>query len=195
MIKRMPWLVTTVVLALSITGGAVAASKITGAQVKDNSLTGKDIKNKSLTKSDFKGSVRGARGSTGPAGPAGPAGPGGPAGPAGPTAVSAITPVAGSVMVAAGESDGGTLLCPDGQKVISGGFFGGGTETEVFLSAANDDRTGWQVAMDNTDGTEAAELDAFAYCAGTGKAVTAKARSHRLKPLRGHIARMVRSRG
>jgi hypothetical protein len=194
MIKRIPWLVTALVLTLSISGAAVAASKITGSQVKDSSLTGKDIKNKSLTKADFKGSVRGPTGPAGPAGPAGAPGPGGPQGPAGPSAVSGITAVAGSLMVAGGMSDGGTLPCPEGQKVVSGGFFGGGTETEVFLSAANEERTGWQVAMDNTDSTEAAELDAFAYCAGAGQAVAAKARSHKLKPLRGRFARLVRSR-
>ena len=96
------------VLALCLTGGAVAASQITGSNIKNGSVTGQDIRNGSLSSADIRnGSVResdltaalrqrlhttvsgspeapdqqGPKGDTGPQGPKGDTGPRGPAGP------------------------------------------------------------------------------------------------------------------
>jgi hypothetical protein len=178
----------TLVLVIAIAGAAVAAGTITGRDIKDGSLTGRDVKDHSLTRKDFRGSVRG------PSGPPGPAGTAGPQGPAGPSALSGITPVAGSLTVAPGTVNGGTVPCPAGQKVVSGGFGYGGDDTEVFVSAANTDRTGWTVALDNVDGTTPAELDGFAYCAGAGQAVAARAPNGRMQPPTGRLARLIAAR-
>src|SRR6476660_8616235 len=127
----------TAVALVALAGVAYAAGSITGKSIKDNSITGKDIKNGSLTRKDFKGSVRGPQGDRGPAGPAGPGGPGGPAGaqgPPGPSTLGTISPVFGSMPIAADNFDGGTVVWPSGTRVISGGFFVDGNDVEVFLS-------------------------------------------------------------
>jgi hypothetical protein len=189
--------ITLVYVALALlclgVGTAWAAGSITGADIKDNSITGKDVRNRSLTPADFKGSVRGAAGATGPQGPQGAQGPPGPAGtqgPAGPSALSTLTAHYGQVTVAANDVDGGTLSCPAGQRVVSGGFYVDGSDVEVFLSEASDNRTGWVVAADNSDSATPATLEAAAYCAGTGQAVAARTSTGRLKPLTGRALRL-----
>jgi hypothetical protein len=171
--NRLPWVIAVGALVLSSAGGAVAASKITGAQVKNSSLTGKDIKNKSLTRADFSGSVAGPQGPRGAQGTPGPQGLQGPQGPAGPSALSAITVQSGGLTVAAGDVDGGTISCPAGQRVISGGYVAIAADGEVFASIATDDRTGWILLLDNVDSSVPGELDGEAYCAATGQAVAA----------------------
>jgi hypothetical protein len=181
---------------VAFAGVAYAAGSITGKSIKDNSITGKDIKNKSLTRTDFKGSVRGPQGDRGPAGPtgpAGPAGPGGPQGAPGPSALSTLNPVFGSMTIAADDFDGGTVACPSGQRVISGGFFVDGNDVEVFLSEANDDRTGWVVAADNLGSASPASLEGAAYCAGSGQAVAARVTTRKLKPLSGTALRKMKA--
>ena len=169
------------VLTVAVAGAAVAAGSITGASVKDNSLTGKDIKNHSLTKKDFRGSVRGPAGPSGPVGPAGPAGPPGDA--------SQLTTVAGTLTVAPGGEDGGTVPCPAGTRIVSGGYLADGTDTEVFLSAPHPDGTGWVVAMRNHAGTPA-DLTGVASCAGAGQAAAAARTSH-LRRLPARYARLI----
>jgi hypothetical protein len=176
--KRIAFLAIVALFALA--GGAYGAAKITGAQIKDNTITGRDVKNKSLTPQDFSGSVQGPRGLQGPPGAQGPAGP---------SALSSLNPVFGSMTIAANDVDGGTVACPSGQRVVSGGFFVDGSDTEIFLSAANDDRTGWVVAADNLGAGSQAELEAVAYCAGAGQAVAARVSNQRLKPLTGRALR------
>jgi len=165
----------TLVLALAIGGAAFAAGSITGASIKDGSVTGKDIKNRSLTPQDFTGSVRGPQGEPGPRGPQGIPGL---QGPAGQSATSAIEVVTAEMVVAGGEVDAGTVLCPPGQTVISGGFATDAPEGEVFVSVANEDRTGWIVALDNLDSPDESLLAGQALCAGTGKVVAAGATAH-----------------
>ncbi|HET8952163.1 MAG TPA: hypothetical protein VFN44_16705 [Solirubrobacteraceae bacterium] len=165
--KRILFLAAVALMAFA--GVAYAAGSITGKAIKDNTITGKDVKNKSLTPADFKGSVRGPAGPTGAAGPAGPAGPQGPAGPA---AVSAVTVQSGGMTVPAGAVDGGTVSCPAGQRAIGGGFFS--DSGIVFSSIATDDRSGWIVAVDNSDYAVPAELSGEVYCATAGQAVAAK---------------------
>ena len=59
----------------------------------------------------------------------------------------------GSITIAVDDLDGGTVVCPSGKRVVSGGFFVDGNDVEVFLSEANDDRTGWVVAAARTTTT------------------------------------------
>ena len=162
-------------LVLAMTGSAVGASLITGKQIKNSSITGKDVKNKSLTKSDFKGSVRGARGLTGAQGP-----PGAPGAP-GPSAVSNLTDSFGTITVDAGQVDGGTLPCDDGQKIVSGGFEYTAPDGKgrIVASEASETLDGWVVVLDNSESTEPATLGADALCAGTGQAVGAPTRAHK----------------
>src|SRR3954447_26109356 len=149
MARKIMFLAAVALVALA--GVAYAAGSITGKSIKDNSITGKDVKDKSLTRKDFKGSVRGPQGDRGPAGPAGPGGPAGAQGPPGPSTLSTRSPVFGSKTIAADDVDGGTVPCPSGKRVVSGGFFVDGDDAEVVLSEATDDRTGWMVAADNLD--------------------------------------------
>jgi hypothetical protein len=185
--------VLAVAIVIAATGVAYAAGTITGSSIKDGTLTGKDVKNHSLTPKDFKGSVRGKRGRTGPPGAQGPIGPRGATGPAGPSGLSGLNTVSGVLTVDAGGIDGGTVSCPAGQRVVSGGF--ANEYGVVFVNAPNEDRTGWVVALDNSAGPDPAELDAYALCAGAGKAVAAKAPSRKLAPIRGrHYRRLLAKR-
>ena len=165
----------TLALVIAMTGSAVGARLITGKQIKNSSITGKDVKNKSLTKSDFRGSVRGPRGLTGAQGPPGATGA------PGPSAVSNLADTFGTITVGAGQVDGGTLPCDDGQKIVSGGFEytapdGNG---RIVASEASETLDGWVVVLDNSESTEAATLGADALCAGTGQAVGAPTRAHK----------------
>lgn len=172
--------IAVLALVIACSGGAYAASSlVTGKQVKNSSLTGADIKNKSLTRADFSGSVKGddgAKGDAGAPGLTGPAGPQGAQGPAGPANLSPLTRVGATKTVAAGAIDGGTVNCPAGQRVVSGGFF---TDSNgaVFAFSSTADRTGWVVAVDNSNSSVTAELDGYAFCAGGGAAVAARAHS------------------
>lgn len=188
MARKIMFLAAVALVALA--GVAYAAGSITGKSIKDNSITGKDIKNKSLTAKDFKGSVRGPQGDRGPAGPVGPAGG---QGPPGPSTLSTLSPVSGSMTIAADDVDGGMVVCPSGKRVVSGGFFVDGNDAEVFLSEANDDRTGWMVAADNLGSADPAGLEGVAYCAGSGQAVAAHATTRNLKPLRGRALRKLKA--
>jgi hypothetical protein len=164
----------TLALVIAMTGSAVGARLITGKQIKNSSITGKDVKNKSLTKSDFKGSVRGPRGLTGAQGPPGATGA------PGPSAVSNLTDKFGTLTIAAGAVDGGTLPCDDGQKIVSGGFEYTAPDGKgrIVASEASETLDGWVVVLDNSEATEAATLGADALCAGTGQAVGAPTRAH-----------------
>lgn len=165
-------------LVIAMTGSAVGASLITGKQIKNSSITGKDIKNKSLTKSDFRGSVRGPRGLTGPQGPPGATGAPGPAGSSG---LSNLTDTFGTLTVAAGEVDGGSLPCDDGQKIVSGGFEYTAPDGKgrIVASEASETLDGWVVVLDNSESTEPATLGADALCAAAGAPVGAPTRAHR----------------
>ena len=165
----------TLVLMVAIAGAAVAAGTITGASIKDNSLTGKDIKNHSLSRVDFKGSVRG------------PAGPAGPVGPAGPSALSKLTTVSGGGPVQPMTAAGGTITCPPGMRVVSGGYSSDGGI--VFISRPSDDNQGWSVALANPGDTPV-NLTGYASCAGAGQAVAAKAPARWLTPT-GRFARQI----
>jgi len=181
----------TVVALVAFAGVAYAAGSITGRDIKDNTITGKDVKDRSLSKKDFKGSVTGPRGLSGPQGPAGPQGA---QGPAGPSAVSGIAAVRASGTVASGDFDGGTVSCPSGQRVVSGGWFTDAPEGEIFLDDASDDRTGWSVLLDNSDSAVPATLEITAYCAGAGQAVAARRSAPQIKAPSGRVLRKLNAR-
>ena len=175
-----------VAASLLLAGGAVAQGQLTGRQIKNNTITGKDVRNKSLTKADFRGSARGPRGLGGPQGAPGPSGP------AGPSALSGITPVAASGTISAFAAGGGTVPCPEGQRVVSGGYENISADGEVFVEEANADRTGYTVLVDNLDSSVSAELTVIAYCAGAGQAVAARDTMPRLREPTGRAARLLR---
>ena len=192
MTRKIMFLATVALVAFA--GVAYAAGSITSRDIKDSTITGKDVKNRSLTKKDFRGSVRGPRGFQGAPGPQGVQGPAGAQGPAGPSAVSGITAVRASGTVAAGDFDGGSVSCPPGQRVVSGGWFTDAPEGEIFLDDATDDRTGWAALLDNSDSAAPATLEITAYCAGAGQAVAARRSSPKIKAPSGRVLRKLNAR-
>jgi hypothetical protein len=186
-------LVLTAVLALALSGGAVAAKKLTSKDIKDNTLTTKDVKNRSLLAKDFKADQL-PSGPAGPAGAPGPQGQRGLQGPAGPTVLSAITEFAGPTEIAAGTAGGVTVFCPSGQRVVSGGYSYVAEDGEVYAEYAEEDRTGYTVLADNLDSTEPGDLIVYAYCARTNQAVAARARKPRVRAPRGRAVRLIAAR-
>jgi hypothetical protein len=119
----------------------------------------------------------GAVGRTGPAGPAGsvgpqgPAGTAGPQGPAGPTNLSSLTIVAGESKSVPKESVGTSVAtCPAGSHVVSGGGYNG--LAFLVASGMETNHQSWLVVAAN-ETTISTHLEAIAYCAVTGQAVSA----------------------
>jgi len=128
----------------------------------------------------------GAPGTSGTQGAPGTAGPMGPPGPAGPVNTSTLTEIEGfnnpmptRTEKGAGSElegiEGSAAVCPIGQHVVSGGinvFTGKSGSVAAELSVASKNRSAWIVIAANS-GEEKGEIEAIAYCAGTGKAVVA----------------------
>lgn len=149
----------------------------------------------SQVKPDVLSALRGHRGLQGPAGAQGPAGPmgpvgvSGPPGPPGPIGTSAIREVTGAdnAMPAKNQLgpeselegiEGSFAECPAGERVVSGGsnvFTGRAGAIAAELSVASEGREAWIVIAAN-GGDEGGEIEAIAYCAKAGGAVTATAR-------------------
>jgi hypothetical protein len=177
-------IIAGLVLVLALCGTATAAKLITSKDIKNGT-----IKTVDLSKSAKK-ALRGPRGKQGPVGPQGALGPQGPQGaqgPAGPSTLSGITAWDASVVVTAGGSDGGTVMCDPGQRVISGGWWfteDSAPNANMLSDVANDDRTGWIVWVDNTLGSTAVELNGEALCVGAGQAVAGRTtHTRKLAPL------------
>lgn len=100
--------IAAVLLAVSFSGGAVAAKMITGKQIKDNTLTTKDIKDRTLKTNDLSAAAIAAlqAGATGPQGDPGPAG------------VSGLDYVFASGPVSAGGSTVVTATCPGAKRIV-----------------------------------------------------------------------------
>lgn len=136
--------------------------------------------------------AQGAPGKEGPGGkegiqgPPGMAGPPGKEGPPGPVNTSGLSEVVGAVAVLPKKNEKGVLsehegiegafaLCPEGSHAVSGSSYiyagkaGAITGQLGVLSAHHE---AWIVVAVN-GGEEKGEVQAIAYCAGTGKAVTA----------------------
>jgi collagen triple helix repeat protein len=130
--------------------------------------------------------LQGLQGVQGKEGPRGPEGSPGAEGPPGPTSTSALTEAVGTTNVMPRKSEKGAesnlegiegsfAVCPSGQHVVSGGsnvFTGKAGAIAAELSVPSEDRTAWIVIAANS-GEEQGEIEAIAYCAGAGKAVTA----------------------
>jgi hypothetical protein len=128
--------------------------------------------------------TEGPAGATGVPGTPGTSGPMGPPGPAGPVNTSTLTEVEGfnNPMPTRTEKgveseiegiEGSAAVCPVGQHVVSGGinvFTGKSGAVAAELSVASTNRSAWIVIAAN-GGEEKGEIEAIAYCAGTGKAV------------------------
>lgn len=181
-------LLATAILALVLSGGAVAASQITSKDIKNGTIKTADMS------SSAKRALKGQRGPRGFTGAQGAQGAQGPQGPAGPSAVSGITAVRASGTVAAFDFDGGFVSCPPGQRVVSGGWFTNAPEGEIFLDDATDDRTGWSVLLDNSDSSVPADLEITAYCAGAGQAVAARRSAPKIKAPTGRLLRKLEAR-
>lgn len=154
----------------AVLGGTATAAKL---------ITSADIRNGTIKTADLSASAKRAlKGQRGPAGPqgapgaAGAAGPQGLQGPAGPSLLSEILEYGGATEVPAGEVFEGSIDCPPGERAVTGGYYVGGSAT-VYASLATGDRTGWVIAVDNTEGTAPAPAEAYVYCAETGHAVAA----------------------
>ncbi|MEO8106816.1 MAG: hypothetical protein ABI720_05810 [Actinomycetes bacterium] len=140
----------TAVAANLITGRDVKNDSLTGRDVKNGSLTGKDVKNKSLTKRDFKGSVRG---------------------PAGLVALEYVETA--TIPLPAGTGVGGSVDCPVGTSVVSGGAAPFTVGPDVILDSSTpidgadadlvrDD--GWAVNYNNPTGSSS-NFRVYAVCA------------------------------
>ncbi len=147
-------IVSMIALTVALSGTAVAAKLITGAQIKDGSIGYVDISKTAKAK---------LLGSSGAQGLPGPAGAAGVAGVAGGFNMSKISYVTGpTVSVAVGDIDGASAFCPDGNKVMGGGFFS--SLTSVAASESNSAGTSWFVLVHNNTSIPI-DIWAFAVCA------------------------------
>jgi hypothetical protein len=151
--------------------GAYAQSQITSAQIRNNTITSADIKNKSISTADLSASaVRSLQGKQGPAGPPGATVQGSPVtgpqgekgdkgdkgdrglqGPPGPAGAAELEEIAFTTPNDADDEEtwvtSVAATCPDGQVLVSGGFFQDVQSLgEVFLSVADFENQAWLVA-------------------------------------------------
>jgi hypothetical protein len=121
-------------LVLACAGTATAAKLITGKQIKDGTITSKDL-SKAVQAQLAKA---GAAGPAGPAGASGEPGAPGPAGPTGPAGLAGVEVKSMIQAVAAGATGAGTVACPAGKVVLSGGVTvaGGGAGTSYVQRSA-----------------------------------------------------------
>jgi hypothetical protein len=176
------FVIASLALCLSMTGGAIAASHlITGAQIKNGTIQLKDLSARAQA------ALRGQTGPTGAAGPQGPAGPVGPQGaPQSPqtfyTYVGAADAPEASVDISPGDIGTAKATCHGFDRLVGGGYRSGPDasvyeSTRVVASAglASDDPSAppdqsagesWQVKARN-DGASTVTLTAIAYCASS----------------------------
>jgi hypothetical protein len=184
-------LVAAVALFVALGGTAVAARHflITSTrQIKPSVLR------------ELKG-VTGPSGRTGASGPQGASGAPGPPGPAGPVSLSALTIVrAPDVLVRPQTEATSVASCPNGSHVLSGGAWTG-VALEIY-SEMSEDHQSWIVLVFNANSPGSkieTNLEAIAYCAGSGQAVAASgplaAHARALAQARRLLARRRRERG
>jgi hypothetical protein len=208
-------------------GGAYAAGQITGSQIKDGTITAKDIKAGTITTGNLSAAAK--KGMEGPAGPAGPKGdsaptvlgsPGAPGskgekgdqgpkgdkGDKGDSGAANVTEIVATVPNSAASDDEwntfAVATCPEGQRVISGGFFQDVQSLgEVYGNVPDEDGTSWIVVAVNwadpdgefTDG----ELSSLAYCVpspNASKAPLAQRRAAAIAQAKAIVARYDKQR-
>jgi hypothetical protein len=119
----------------------------------------------------------GLAGGPGPAGPTGGPGPTGATGPSGPTGLSGlanVTEVSSDFTAAATTQTSGTVTCPSGQNVLSGGALANTYDTSVsinssapYASSAGGLVDSWDVYLNNPT-TDPVAFTVYAICADTG---------------------------
>lgn len=185
-------------LFVALSGGAYAAISL-----PKNSVTTKQVKDRSLLARDFKrGQIpRGARGPVGPVGAQGIQGVQGAQGPPGPTNLSATQIVSGPdvPVCAAGAVSGcdvasSAATCPAGQHAVGGGMFEYTGGTSGHFEGVSTDRTAWVVGVANGSTFGGGDVQAVAYCATTGAAVTARHRGMTRQTARDIVRREARLR-
>jgi hypothetical protein len=125
--------------------------------------------------SQIKPSVR--RALHGARGPAGSQGVQGPQGTPGPTVLGHLVRVMGpKTFVGAFGVGSSTATCPAGEDVVSGGYLMVGAVAHVFIEDTPSSQT-WTTAI-GVPGEETANVEAVAFCAPAGQAVTASLHSN-----------------
>ena len=107
---------------------------------------------------------QGPQGVPGQRGPAGETGPQGPQGPQGVPGLSGLQRVHVVKDLAAATSDAVSAVCPEGKRVVGGGF--SSANVDVVTSTAASDLSGWVVG--GRSGSMNGYLSAYAICAQVG---------------------------
>jgi hypothetical protein len=124
-------------LVLACAGTATAAKLITGKQIKDGTITSKDL-SKAVQAQLAKAGAAGPAGAAGAQGEPGAKGAAGEPGPAGPAGLSGVEVKTMIQAVTSGGTGAGTVACPPGKVVLSGGVTvaGGGAGTSYVQRSA-----------------------------------------------------------
>lgn len=165
-------------LPIALSAAALLVSVLGSTQIGAAAGYGLRAASHTLGKGSSQGlrGPRGPRGRRGPAGPVGPIGPTGPAGsqgPAGPRGQAGFAQtqrISAWVSVPPGGDNGTGAPCPDGTKLVGGGFETSGAGSaylRVYQSRAGDFGEAWWVSAYNS-GTISANLYAYAVCAVPG---------------------------
>ena len=153
-------------------------NSVGATQLKSSAVTGLKVKDGTLMAADFKaGQLRagpqgpkgdpGAQGPKGDAGAKGDAGQAGAQGLPGPAGISGWQKVnAAPVTVVAGQTNGSTVNCPTGKKVLGGGYSIDAAAMDVTYSTPSTDAS-WHVEVKNVD-NKSGELITIATCANVG---------------------------
>jgi hypothetical protein len=197
-------LVGWIALFVALGGTSIAATHyvITSTSQIKPSVLNKLHGNRGATGAPGATGPQGSAGATGPQGSAGTTGPQGKEGSAG--ALGALTFVAGNESALPGKKEKGPILeeegveasaavCPKGSHVVSGGinvYAGKNGAITGELSVPSESHEAWVVVAAN-GGEEVGEVQAFAYCAASGKAIAASRHSSATALLRAEKKRLI----
>jgi hypothetical protein len=84
-----------------------------------------------------------------------------------------VQTVSASITIPAQTVGNGSVDCPPGTVVLSGGYVLTGAEASSLSDHKKPGAQGWEIGVDNALGTTPASLTVEAQCAGTGNAVLA----------------------
>ena len=103
--------------------------------------------------------------------------------------------VVSSMAIAPDDAQIAVARCPDGMRVIGGGAFTNALYN-LFLSGPDQTSTAWLAGGDNIGSTIAATVDATAYCARPGRAISARLASGaaRERAIRAEVAELLADR-